>query len=335
MKHLKKIIAGSVIGVIVLALIIFGVIYYSIANKPFTSKENVNITIESGESFYGLLDDLSNKNLIKNETLIKLYVKLNGITPKITPGVYTIPNDVSLKQFINILNTQDTIKVVIPEGYTIEQIADTFQKVGLFSKEEFLSAVQKYPLPSYVKKEKGRRFVLEGYLFPDTYEFARGEEPDKVIKTMIDEFQNILKEAEQQTGVTIDQSQIDNIVTKASVIEREANTFKDMQLVSGVIDNRLAINMPLQIDATVIYALGKHVDKVYYKDLDVQSPYNTYLHKGLPIGPICNPGIKAIEAALKPAKTNAIYYILNGKEHYFTDSYQKFLEKKEELNKTN
>ena len=93
--------------------------------------------------------------------------------------------------------------------------------------------------------------------------------------------------------------------------------------------------MPLQIDATVIYALGKHVDKVYYKDLDVQSPYNTYLHKGLPIGPICNPGIKAIEAALKPAKTNAIYYILNGKEHYFTDSYQKFLEKKEELNKTN
>ena len=207
--------------------------------------------------------------------------------------------------------------------------------MGFFSKEEFLSAVEKYPLPSYVKKEKGRRFALEGYLFPDTYEFARGEEPDKVIKTMIDEFQNILKEAEQQTGVTIDQSQIDNIVTKASVIEREANTFKDMQLVSGVIDNRLAINMPLQIDATVIYALGKHVDKVYYKDLDVQSPYNTYLHKGLPIGPICIPGIKAIEAALKPAKTNAIYYILNGKEHYFTDSYQKFLEKKEELNKTN
>lgn len=335
MKHLKKIIVGSIVGLVALVLIIFGTMYYSISNKPLTSKENVNITIESGESFYGLLDDLSSKNLIKNETLIKLYVKLNGITPKITPGVYTIPNDVSLKQFINILNTQDSIKVVIPEGYTIEQIADTFQEVGLFSKEEFLSAVQKYPLPSYIKKEKGRRFALEGYLFPDTYEFARGEEPDKVIKTMIDEFQNVLKEAEQQTGVTIDQSQIDNIVTKASIIEREANTFKDMELVSGVIDNRLAINMPLQIDATVIYALGKHVDKVYYKDLKVQSPYNTYLHKGLPIGPICNPGIKAIEAALKPAKTNAIYYILNGKEHYFTDSYQKFSEKKEELNKTN
>ncbi|MGL4850294.1 MAG: endolytic transglycosylase MltG [Clostridium sp.] len=334
-KHLKKIIIGIVIIVI---LIIAGVggYAYSVIKKPFTSNGNVNITIKGGEGFYSVLDDLRNSGLMKNETVVKAYVKVMGITPKITPGEYTIKNDVTLDQFINILNTQDTIKVVIPEGYTVDKIADTFQNLGLFSKEQFISALEKYPLPSYVKNVKGRRYALEGYLFPDTYEFNRGETPDNVIKTMLNTFQISLKKAEKATGVTLKEDQIDGVVTKASVIQGEAKTLKDMKNVSSVIDNRIKANMPLQMDATVIYAMGKHVDKVYYKDLKIDSPYNTYKYKGLPIGPICNPGIEALEAAMAPANTNYLYYILNGpNEHFFTNSYQEFLKQKEIYNKEN
>ncbi|MGL4875718.1 MAG: endolytic transglycosylase MltG [Clostridium sp.] len=334
-KHLKKIVIGIVI-IIILIIAGVGGYAYSVIKKPFTSNGNVNITIKGGEGFYGVLDDLRNSGKMKNETIVKAYVKVMGITPKITPGEYTIKNDVTLEQFINVLNTQDTIKVVIPEGYTVDKIADTFQDLGLFSKEQFISALNKYPLPSYVKKVKGRRYTLEGYLFPDTYEFNRGETPDNVIKTMLNTFQVNLEKTEKATGVTLKENQIDEIVTKASVIQGEAKTLKDMKNVSSVIDNRIKANMPLQMDATVIYAMGKHVNKVYYKDLKIDSPYNTYKYKGLPIGPICNPGIEALEAAMAPSKTNYLYYILNGpNEHFFTNSYQEFLKQKEIYNKEN
>ncbi|MGL5416584.1 MAG: endolytic transglycosylase MltG [Clostridium sp.] len=334
-KHLKKIIIGIII-VVVLIIAAIGGYAYSVIRRPFTSNGNVNITIKGGEGFYNVLDDLRNAGLMKNETVVKAYVKVMGITPKITPGEYTIKNDVTLDQFINILNTQDTIKVVIPEGYTVDQIASTFQELGLFSTQQFISALEKYPLPSYVKNVKGRRYALEGYLFPDTYEFNRGETPDNVIKTMLNTFQLSLEKAEKATGVTLKENQIDSVVTKASVIQGEAKTFKDMRNVSSVIDNRIKANMPLQMDATVIYAMGKHVNKVYYKDLKIDSPYNTYKYKGLPIGPICNPGIEALEAAMNPAKTDYLYYILNGpNEHFFTNSYQAFEKQKEIYNKEN
>lgn len=333
--HLKKIIIGIII-IIIAILVGIGGYTYSIIKKPFNSNGNVNITIKGGEGFYGVLDDLNTKGILRNEMVTKLSVKIMGLTPKITPGEYTIKNDVSLSQFMNILNTQNTIKVVIPEGYNVNQIADTFQELGLFSKEQFISALEKYPLPSYVKKVQGRKYALEGYLFPNTYEFARGEQPDQVIKTMLDTFQKEFELAESKTGVKVPENEIDTIVTKASVIQGEAKTFNDMKNVSSVINNRIAKNMPLQMDATVIYALGKHVNVVYYKDLNVDSPYNTYKYKGLPIGPICSPGLEALEAALKPNQTDYLYYILNGpNEHFFTNSYQEFEKQKEIYNKEN
>ena len=150
---------------------------------------------------------------------------------------------------------------------------------------------------------------------------------------MLDKFQSVMKEVESETGVTVPTDEIDEVVTKASLIEKEARTEKDRPLISSVIDNRIEKNMPLQIDATVIYALGKHVDKVLYKHLEVESPYNTYKNKGLPVGPIANPGKPSLIAALEPAKTDYIYYLLNPKtgEHYFTNSYSEFEKKKVEF----
>ncbi|MDQ0148102.1 endolytic transglycosylase MltG [Eubacterium multiforme] len=332
MRNFKKKFLGLCI---VLIIILGGTIfmYSRTVNHPLKSnEESIEVQVNQGEGFYTLLSELKAKNLIKNEFFIKLYIKLNNVVPKIESGTYTVKTDVTLSEFLKTLETKDVTNVVIPEGYTVVQIADVLQKDGLFSKEEFLKAVKNYKLPSYIKESNKRKYPLEGFLFPDTYSFEKGVTPDKVIKTMLDKFQETMKQVQTETGVTIPNSEIDEIVTKASLIEKEARTEADRPLISSVIDNRLKKGMPLQIDATVIYALGTHVDQVLYKHLKIDSPYNTYKFKGLPVGPIANPGKPSLIAAVKPAKTNYLYYLLipNSDEHKFTASGAEFNKLREE-----
>lgn len=329
MKGKKRTIILIIAAIVIIAIIAIFFVINSIVKKPFKTNDTINLTIKSGESFDGVLTDLSDKHLIANKDIIKLYTKITNSTPKITPGIYQISADSTLSEFVQILNDHKPVTVVIPEGYNIDQIAATLQKDELCSSQDFIAAVKAYPLPSFIKPVEGRRYQLEGYLFPNTYEFNKGETPDQIIKTMLDAFNTALNKAMKTTGVKVTEDQISDLITKASVIQGEGNTPANMKLVSSVINNRIAQNMPLQMDATIIYAMGVHVNKVYDKDLKIKSPYNTYLNKGLPIGPICNPGIEAIEAALKPANTNDLYYILNGSTQYFTNSYADF--QKEEV----
>ncbi len=332
MKKSKGILIVFVLLVILLCGTIF--MYTRTIDHPLKSdKDSIVVEVNEGEGFYTLLNELKEKSLIKNEFFIKVYLKLNKIVPKVSKGTYTIKTDITLAEFLKTLETESTVKVVIPEGYTVQQIAEVLQKDELFSKEEFLKAVNNYPLPDYIKKDNKRRYALEGFLFPDTYSFPKGVTPDKVIKTMLDKFQSVMKEVENETGVTVPTNKIDEVVTKASLIEREARTERDRPLIASVINNRIKKGMPLQIDATVIYALGKHVDKVLYKHLEVNSPYNTYKNKGLPVGPIASPGKPSLIAAVKPAKTDYLYYLLDPKtgEHYFTSSYPDFEKKKVEF----
>lgn len=321
---------------IILAVIVGGTVFMYIrtTNKPLKSNnETVVVKVDEGEGFYTLLNDLKEKDLIKSEFFIKTYLKIHNVHPKLVAGTYTLKTNISLEELIKELETEKTEKIVIPEGYTIEQMAQVFEDKGLFTKQDFLNAVKNYKVPSYVKNSKDLRYPLEGYLYPDTYTFKVGVTPDEVIKTMNDRFLQVIKEVEKETGVNIPNDKIDEITTKASLIEKEARVEKDRPLISSVIDNRLQKGMPLQIDATVIYALGKHVDKVLYKDLEIDSPYNTYKVKGLPVGPIASPGKASLIAAVKPAKTDYLYYLLDPKtgEHYFTNSYPVFEQKKAEF----
>lgn len=329
MKKSKIILIVFLLLIILLGATVF--MYTRTISHPLKSdKDSIVVEVNEGEGFYTLLNELKEKGLIENELFIKVYLKLNKVVPKVSKGAYTIKTDLSLSEFLKTLETENAVKIVIPEGYTVQQIAEVFEKNGLFSKEDFLKAVNEYPLPDYIKKDNKRRYALEGFLFPDTYSFPIGVTTDTVIKTMLDKFQSVMKDAEKETGVTVPTNQIDEVVTKASLIEREARTERDRPLIASVIDNRIKKGMPLQIDATVIYALGKHVDKVLYKHLEVNSPYNTYKNKGLPEGPIASPGKPSLIAALKPAKTDYLYYLLdpNTGEHYFTSSYPDFEKKK-------
>jgi UPF0755 protein len=223
------------------------------------------------------------------------------------------PNDL-LNDLLNGYVSMDS--VTIPEGWTIEQIADRLDKHGIVDRAEFLQ----------VARREGRSFTgpngfvppsnnLEGYLFPTTYRFSPHSDPHTVIRSMVEEFEKRVVDKQS------DSVRWRKIITVASLIEREAEAPEDRPLIASVIYNRLRKGVRLQIDATVQYALPSHKSRLYYKDLTVRSPYNTYLFAGLPPGPICCPGEASIDAALAPSKTDYLYYVAGpGGRHIFTRS---------------
>lgn len=224
--------------------------------------------------------------------------------------------------------------VVVPEGWTMFDIAAELEKQRLCTKAEFLSVAED---PSLVRDIAPHAKSLEGFLFPSTYQFSRGASPEEMAATMVHEFreewsriqgstpqplppdakQDPVKPSESAANPTLS---ADEIVTLASLIERETPQPQERPIVASVFYNRLKLGLPLQCDPTVQYALdliGKPAPKVSAEDLHVQSPYNTYLHRGLPPGPIANPGDASLNAALHPAQTHDLYFVANGSGGHF------------------
>ena len=216
--------------------------------------------------------------------------------------------------------------------YTIDDIAEKLEENNICNSKEFIDSVKNYELPKYISNNPNKRYNLEGFLFPDTYSFNKNENADFIIKTMLNRFEKVWQEIVEDLNISIPEEEIEKKVNVASIIEKEAVVDSERSFISSVIYNRIAIGMPLQIDATVIYSYGYHIEKMYEKYLEIDSPYNTYMYYGLPIGPISNPGRASLMAALKPEKTDYLYYLLESEyTHYFTDNYDDFLRRKEEL----
>lgn len=337
MKKLKSyVIIAIFICVVVFAAVSFNTYNKTITNPLVNSSSDLEVKVTDGDTLYSVFEKLYNQKNLRSLNFVKVYIKTHHISGDIKKGTYELEKGMSLDELIKELQTGETnrIKLTIPEGYTIADIAAKVEKSGLASKEDFLKAVKDYSLPGYVKKDAKKRYDLEGYLFPDTYYFNKKTDCNTIIKAMLDRTDEVFIEVSKKTGNSINESGYEEILTKASVIEKEARSDKDRYLISSVIDNRINKKMKLQIDATVIYAYGYHKEKLYNKDLTIDSPYNTYKYNGLPIGPICNPGMESIMAALKPEKTDYIYYVWTGKgeDHYFTNDYKQFLSEKRKAN---
>ena len=334
MKNNKKIV--NVTTIIVIMIIIITIWQcFKIVDTPLKIKDEEIIEVAEGDSFYGVLNKLSEEDKIKNEFLVKLYLKIRGIKPEVLAGTYKLDNSMTLDEIITLLSNDSTIGkiyITIPEGYTIDDIATELEENNICSSEDFINSVKNYDLPAYVSNNPNKRYNLEGFLFPDTYSFNENENADFVVRTMINRFEEVWQELVQSLNLSIADDEIEKIVNVASIIEKEAVVDSERSLISSVIYNRIAIEMPLQIDATVIYSYGYHIEKMYEKHLEIDSPYNTYMYYGLPIGPISNPGRASLMAALKPEKTDYLYYLLESEyTHYFTDNYDDSLRRKEEL----
>lgn len=221
------------------------------------------------------------------------------------------------------------VTVMIPEGYSIDMMAKRLEDQGVFKADDFIKAVEntdqyKNAFIKDTPSKKGIKYKLEGYLYPDTYKIYKSSKPEDLIQKMLDNFdQKYSALAKDYKG----KHSMAEIMTIASMIEREAKVESERPVIAGVIENRLAKKMKLQIDPTVLYTTTNglyNAKKVYYKDLKVKTVYNTYVIKGLPAGPICNPSQTAISAAMNPKKHDYLYYRTDGSKkgtHVFTKTF--------------
>lgn len=252
---------------------------------------------------------LHRHGLIRSRLAFRLRARWRGLEGRLQAGEYRLWPAEALDQLLDRLASGDVIRyrVTIPEGYTAQQIADLLHRLGLVDRAAFLREVRNVLAHRIPEMEGNQTSSVEGYLFPDTYEFPRGLPARAVVATMIARFREATRDLwalPRPLGLSPHA-----VVTVASLVEREARHDEERRRIAGVVYNRLRREMPLQVDATVLYALGRHKDRVLYADLDVPSPYNTYRRRGLPPGPIANPGRESLRAALQPEPHDFLYYV--------------------------
>ena len=287
--------------------------------------------IEEGESVKEIAHNLENQNLIKDEIFFISYIFLSGDIKKLQAGEYLISSCQTIPEVTRKFVKGQTIKekITIIEGWDIGDIAWYFENRGMFQAEEIFE-IAGFPKADYSKtkdlpqpqdfsdqfsflKDKPKNLGLEGYLFPDTYEINRGEGMEEIIQRMLRNFDKklslSLRQEINQQGKTIFE-----VIKMASLLEKEVKSFADKKLISGILWKRIESSIPLQVDATIIYITGKNTTKIPKQDLEIESPYNTYQYRGLPLGPICNPGLDSILAAIYPESSEFWYYLssLNG-----------------------
>ena len=289
--------------------------------KPVGPGEARVIHIPTGAGTGEILTRLEGQGLIRNAFACRVGLERWHLAGRLQAGYYELSPTMSAREITERIASgkQATVKVTFPEGFTVKQIAERVAEKGLMQADAFLAEATPATVVGSGFEVKGDS--LEGYLFPATYVFEYGSTPEDVIWQMAEGFR-----ARVAVGMADDlrrsKRSLADIVTIASLIEREARIGKDRPLISGVIHNRLRKGMRLQVDATVLYALGEHKGRVTYEDLKVDSPFNTYRHKGLPPHPICNPGEASIRAALRPAKTEYLFYVARPDgSHVFTRTY--------------
>lgn len=304
-------------------LIVSGFLYIQSALKPVAplSKAEKIIEIPKGSTGTGISNILESKGIIKNARVFKYYAKLKKENV-FKAGAYRLSPSMNVPEIINRLKSgkvHPVVSITIPEGKQLKEISQIIARTihkpenevftKLNDKNYIKTLISKYPTILTNEILNGNiLYPLEGYLFPATYPFYKQNPTlDEVITIMLDQTKKVLSPYQEQAK----QKHLTNhqLLTMASLVEEEATEHADRSKISSVFNNRIQKGMPLQTDPTILYAEGKHKQRVFYKDLEINSPYNTYKHTGLPPGPISNSGKVSIEAALNPDKTDYYYFL--------------------------
>jgi len=307
LKKSTKVLSAVILLMVFLPVfIILDFMYY--IHKPLGREEaKVDLIVYPGQGFNKTLEILEKSNVVKHPDKLKIYARLRGFDKKLKAGEYSISTSMSPSEMLHMMvNGRVKLhRLTIPEGYTIQQIASVIEESGMGPKEEFLLTVAD---KNFLHKMGVDADTFEGYLFPETYYFPKGVSSKKIISTMVHRFQSVFKEDWKERAKNLDLS-IHEVVTLASIIEKETGAAFERPVISSVFHNRLRIGMRLETDPTVIYGLKHFNGNLTRKHLLTPSAYNTYLNYGLPPGPIANPGRDAIEAALFPADTEFLFFV--------------------------
>jgi len=277
-----------------------------------------SIEIPSGTSFAHVASMLHREGIIAGTKRFRYLAWLKGIEKEIKAGDYTFTTAMRPSEVLHMLveGRYKTITVTIPEGFTVAQIAQVLQEKGLGDEENFLKRASD---PLFVHSLGIKGDTLEGFLFPDTYKLRKGMAADHILREMVGRFNEVFSGEYTERLQELDLSR-EEVVTLASIIEKETSDTSERYLIAAVFHNRLKRGMLLQSDPTVIYGLQDFNGNLTKDDLMTSSPYNTYLIKGLPPQPIANPGEESIKAALYPSPEKYLYFVSkkNGTHHFST-----------------
>jgi UPF0755 protein len=299
----------------VLLFLLMSFLYWKALLSPMEAGKQameVSIVIPEHSSCVEIGERLYKSGLIRTPNVFSAYARLKGLDQKLKPGPYQLNTGQSLPEIAGVLleGPPNVIIFTMPEGYSLAQLTDLLAKRGLIDGERFKDCLAK---PELYKNPFLKKIPpasgLEGYLFPDTYHIGSRTGEEQIIGMMLDRFESEMIKLDYERKAGRKGLSLHQAVTIASMVEGEAAVDEERPLIAGVIFNRLRLGMPLQIDATVEYALGGQRTKIYYKDLEVDSPYNTYRITGLPPGPINSPGRASLLAVIEPARTDYLYYV--------------------------
>ncbi|WP_240903674.1 endolytic transglycosylase MltG [Chengkuizengella sediminis] len=340
-KRWKKVkIVLSIISFIIFLIVgvVAGGAFYGYSSlQPVEAQdENIRFIVDAGMNSKQIAKRLENEGLIRNQTSFTYYLKFKGEGQRFQAGEYEMKPGITIDEIIQKFNNGetvvDTIQFTIPEGYTVSQIADKLsqeQLVNIDVLHELLLQPELFLSESIknIPEDENLKHVLEGYLFPETYEMKADSSEQDIVERMLLELDRKLQTLPENWQDQLETQGISfhEMMTIASLIEREVVVNEERKTVAGVIYNRIRDNsIKLEIDATVQYALEEPKERLLYEDLEIESPYNTYYVEGLPPGPIASPSILSIEAALYPEETSYYYYVTKkdgSQEHLFAETY--------------
>lgn len=315
MKFTKK--KSIIILISLIAAVLFGsIVYFSVQSGPYdkNNKDDIIIDIPVGSTANDIANILKENKLIKDKLVFKLNLKIKGNANSLKSGKYLFNQTYSNSSIIDTIASgkiyNDGIKITIPEGSTSKEIVAILVKNEIGSKEEYEKLI-KNPKEFYEEfvflNEKDIK-SLEGFLYPATYYFDEEATEKEVLSTMLKLFDDLYTD-EMEKKVEESELTLQEVVNLASIVEKEAVLDEDRAIIASVFFNRMDVDMPLQSDATLQYAFETRKKSMTYKDLKIDSKYNTYKYKGLPPTPIASPCMKSIEAVLEPADTKYVYFV--------------------------
>ena len=320
----KKIVFGIPALAIIFVMVVAFVIIPLAGSSSYTGERGVPVyfTVRPGMSVSEIGKELYERGIIDSEMKFWWTAKLNGFENKVKSGTFAMQTGMTPRDALEILvygNTV-TIRFTIPEGFSVRDIAQRLDDEGLVKADAFISLAKTYRPYPYVEEHENVRYAVEGFLFPDTYEINGEFDAARIMQMMAENFDRRLTKEMRDRAREMDLS-IYELVTLASLVEKEAYHEEDRPIIAQIFLKRLRLGMPLQADPTVQYLLDAPKEDLLYRDTEIESPYNTYQNVGLPPGPIASPGTASLMAVLHPADTNYLYFVAdrNGNNYYATN----------------
>ena len=316
---------------------------YMYEYKGTESREGVDVTVEipEGASVKKIAEILKENGLINYPRAFTKRLQDSEYRGKLHGGTYTLNTGMTTLEMMAAMSPsyEENAPIdylVVPEGFTVEMIAARCEEQGICSATEFLNACKSvtrsdFPYLEDIPAGANVKYIVQGFLFPATYDIYESTTAESLVAWMLQTFENYYTQDLQDRAAELGYSAFE-VVTRASIVEREAKVDEERPIIAGVINNRLKADMPLQMCPTVLYPLTNGMydkSQILYEDLELDSPYNTYKNAGLPVGPICNPGIACINAVLYPQEHNYLYYHVGDEEagtHIFTEDYEEHID---------